>query len=97
MSVRTLDTRIVRQCAFCGTEFLAKQRNRQTCSSKCKSRLYRWRVSLTKTFNEASAHVDGIGTYLKYPDARRGAINALMSLRKQIAVILDENKVKVVQ
>ncbi len=94
MSTRELDTRLVITCRFCGHEFLAKQRNRTTCSDKCRKRLSRWRQTLTAQFKKALSCVDEMATYLKHEDARHIAIKAFAQLKAEIDRTLADNKVK---
>lgn len=91
-----LDTRIVVTCAFCGHEFLAKNKNRKTCSDKCRKRLSRWRSRLSALHGEVMSRLDEIGIYLNYDGARRPACNSLSIIRKHCLKVMADHGVKAV-
>lgn len=97
MTVRQLDTRIVKACAFCGHSFFAKQQNRLTCSDKCRKRMSRWRKLLPAHTNRAIELLAEIGSYLDFPATKHHACNALNEISKEVFLVLDKHNVKVIR
>lgn len=88
---------IYKKCIFCGTRFPCIRSDAETCSTRCRSKLRRWRNKLPKSVGRASGHIKEVASYLDYDLSKPAAIHYLKNLMSEIRAEMERHGVRFIQ